>query len=288
MQTAILKLFPWAQRARSDAHAMGIMLLFCMFIFDGTYAPLSKILRTTLSPWTLFVASEGLAALFIVIAIGFVPLLRAIMRMSVKDIAFAMLIGIISSGIAPLLWFTGIARTTAINASILSGSEFIFVLIFSLIFLKESLNRYQVFSEFMALSGMLILSIGDTIGAVHAQIGDIMIIAAMAAYGFGVVIFKKWLSHVDPEVMLFLRYASGVVIVLAISGLLGFSVGPEIAALPSSMIIMLFVFAFFSRFLSLSCFYGALERLLAVTCGFMLSTLPVSGPAVVQVRRRSS
>jgi drug/metabolite transporter (DMT)-like permease len=146
-----------------------------------------------------------------------------------------------------------------------------------LIFLKESLNRYQVFSVFMALSGMLILSIGDTIGAVHAQIGDIMIIAAMAAYGFGVVIFKKWLSHVDPEVMLFLRYASGVVIVLAISGLLGFSVGPEIAALPSSMIIMLFVFAFFSRFLSLSCFYGALERLPAVTCGFMLSTLPVSG-----------
>ena len=86
-------------------------------------------------------------------------LIRQIARLSQKQLLVGLLVGVLNSGIAPFLWFTGLKYTTAVNAQCCRRRSF-FVLMYGKLFLRESLNRMQVIGAGIALCGVGIMVLG--------------------------------------------------------------------------------------------------------------------------------
>src|SRR3989344_6017215 len=156
------------------------MLVFCSLVWTGTYGALAKGLTEFLSPMTLLILSEGLTALFIIMTFGLAPLLKEFWRLDGRSLFFAVVIGLLNSVLAPLLWFSGLSHTSAINASMLSSTEVIFTIIFASMFLGESLKRTQVVGAAIVLLGVAVInllpnffSVGE---AAEIHMGDLLIL----------------------------------------------------------------------------------------------------------------
>lgn len=260
----------------SREHRFGILLAFGSLIFVGTYSALAKGLTEFLSPVTLLLLSESLMALFIMMTLGFMPIIRGILKMDRKTLVVAMIVGVINSAIAPWMWFKGLQATTAVNSSILAGGDVIFMVVLSQWLLKEKISRAQELGALIVLAGILIISLHDD-QPIAVHIGDSLVIAAVGTFAVGAILFKKYLSHVSPEIALFVRNITGVATVAIIAGALRYPFIAEIGAFPLQKILLLLAFAFFSRYLHLLFYYESLDRIEATTAALIENAQPLSG-----------
>jgi drug/metabolite transporter (DMT)-like permease len=252
-------------------------MIFGSLLFEGTYNALAKDVTHFLSPMSLVILSESLTAFFVIATIGIISLGRELLRANGRELFTAMLIGVLNSALAPYLWFLGLQNTTAVNASILYGSNILFLLAFNYLFLNEKINRVQLQGASIVLAGVLLIATGGGVMSFSAHQGDVLIILANLVFSSGTILFKRHLSHFHPEAALFLRNISGIVTAVFVSALISHPFVEEISGFPIEYVSSLLAFAFFSRFLNLSFFYGALERLPATTCGLIMNAAPLSG-----------
>lgn len=256
---------------------LGYTLAFSTLLFAGSYNALAKGLTPFLSPVSLLILSEALTAVFILMTFGVVPLFRKFLEMDRKSVCIAILVGLISSTVAPLLFFSGLARTSAMNASLLSATEMLFIIILGRVVLGEHLSRAQMIGGGTILFGILFINVapGNSAFAVHS--GDILITLGGVTWATGTILFKKYLSHLMPELTLVIRNLTGIVVASFAGMLISHPLVAEVSAFPVDKILLLLAFTFFSRYLSLMCFYEALERLPATVLSLIDIALPVSG-----------
>ncbi len=256
---------------------LGLVLGFGALLWNGTYNALAKGLTPFLSPITLLLLSETLTAFFILITFGLFPLLREFRKMDRKSLWISILIGLLCSAVAPLLFFTGLARTSAINASMLSSSDIIIILIGAHFVLKEKVSRMQVLGGSIVLLGVIIVNVAGTGVPTSVHIGDLFIVAGSLFFGTGAVLFKKYLSHVMPELAILLRNISAIVIISFFALFFHGSFVQEVSAFPLEKVLLLLAFTFFSRYLNLTFFYESLDRLSATTLALIQVATPVVG-----------
>ena len=256
---------------------LGLMLAFGALVWSGTYNALAKGLTPFLSPLTLLIMSETLTAVFIILTFGLVPLLKRLVKMDKASIRMSIIVGLMNSAVAPLLWFTGLSYTTAINATMLSSSEVVCVLILSHYLLKEHMSRMQMAGMLTVIMGIVIINISGFGEGVNVHFGDLLILGGCLASGTGSVLFKKYLSHVMPELAIVVRNIAGIVAVSILSFIVSHSVSAEVAAFPMHKVLLLLAFTFFSRYLNLTFFYEALERLPASKLSMIQIANPLSG-----------
>ena len=123
----------------------------------------------------------------------------------------------------------------------------------------------------------MIINFSSSAVAVDVHIGDGLILLGAFFTGAGAVLFKKYLSHVMPELSIAIRNVSGIVIVLVVSLFLPHSFLSEVAAFPIEKVLLLLAFTFFSRYLNLTFFYEGLDRLPATTFSFIELGGPLAG-----------
>ncbi len=256
---------------------LGLVLAFGTLVWSGTYNALAKGLMPFLSPVTLLLLSEALTAAFIILTFGLVPLLKKMVKMDNASIRMAIIVGLLNSAVAPLLWFTGLSYTTAVNATMLSSAEMVWVLILSHYVLSESLNRMQVTGMLTIMIGVVIVNISAMSEGANVHTGDILILLGSITSGTGAVLFKKYLSHVMPELAIVIRNIAGIVAVGFVSLIVTHSVSAEVAAFPLQKVLLLLAFTFFSRYLNLLFFYEALDRLSATTFSLIQIASPFTG-----------
>lgn len=256
---------------------LGLILAFGTLIWTGTYNALAKGLTPFLSPITLLILSEALTAMFIVMTFGLVPLLREFMKMDKRSIRICILYGLLNSAIAPLFWFTGLKYTSAINASILSSADIVCILIASQLLLGERMTRMQGWGLCTIITGLIIVNIAGVDASFNVHLGDFLILAGSFASGAGAVLYKKYLSHVMPELAIAIRNVAAVVTVSVIALFLHLSIVAEVAAFPLHKVLLLLAFTFFSRYLNLAFFYEALDRLPVTTFSLIQIANPLSG-----------
>ncbi len=265
------------RKIKESERSLGLSLAFASLLFGGTYSALAKGLTPFLSPMSLLIVSEGLTALFIVMTLGVVPLIALIRSMRRKDIAWATVVGVLNSGIAPLLWFSGLRYTTAINAAILNGADVLFMLVLGWWLLREHINRLQTVGALIVLGGVVLIHVANAHELLTLYRGDLFIFLGVGVFAFGAVLFKKHLSHVSAEAAIFIRNIVGMLGVLIVSLLLGANFLREIGAFPREGILLLLAFGFFARYLHLTLFYEALDRLPAIQMGLIDNAMPLSG-----------
>ncbi len=260
-----------------NQHRTGMLFAFGSLISLGTYSALAKGLTPFLSPVSLLLISELLTAMFVVLTFGLFPLLRAASKLTWKIVAIAAAIGLLNSAAAPLLWFKGLQQTTAVNASMLSSGDVIAVLIFGHFLLREHISHLQQIGVSIIIAGILVINLGGMGTSLGLHSGDLLILLATQVSGLGSVLFKKYLSHILPEVALIIRNLAGCAVVLIISVTIGYGFTAEFVNFPSEKLLLLVCFGFFSRYLGLSFFYQALDRLPVTTLALVEIAMPLAG-----------
>ena len=122
-------------------------------------------------------------------------------------------VGIIGGGLAFVLFFNGLARTTATPAAFLRDSLVIWVAILAVPFLHERVGKWNVAAIVLLVGGEVALSKG--IGHLAWGSGDLLVLAATLLWAIEVVVAKKLLSDIAPATLSLVRMGVGSAALLA-------------------------------------------------------------------------
>jgi len=250
----------WRSRTLSPA-AVGWWALSINIFAASTYGAFAKTLTNALSPQALLFFSETLTALFILFTYGAIPTLRELWRIPRKQLLPLFVVGIFSGFIAPLLWFTGVHHTSAVNATLFSNAEMIFLIGLAVLLLKERITRIHVLSISIIGLGILVIALQGFTQNIQLQYGDFLIVLASLGFGIGSVTYRKYFHHIDPHIMLFVRSLIGISGFFLLSPFVSQPLIAQVQVFPLHSLPILIGFALISRFLNAFSFYTALDRL---------------------------
>jgi drug/metabolite transporter (DMT)-like permease len=151
------------------------------------------------------------------------------------------------------------------------------VLLFGALLLREPITKVQGIGALVILSGVAIINVSSFSEPLGMHMGDLFILCGAIVFGLGEVLFKKYLSHIMPELALVIRNIIGISAVLILSLTFRYSFGGEMASFPVSKIMLLVAFAFFARYLNLTFYYEAMDRLPSTTLSMVSIATPLTG-----------
>src|SRR4030042_589507 len=112
----------------------------------------------------------------------------------IKGIKFALFAAFISGSFSFILFFKGLAISTAIKGSFIHKTLFIWAAIWSLFFLKEKFNKYQ-FAGLIIMAVSLLPLIKFNFFAWNR--GEWMILIATLLWSVEVILVKRFLAKAD-------------------------------------------------------------------------------------------
>lgn len=124
-------------------------------------------------------------------------------------------IGVFGGGVAFVLFFEGLARTSATSAGFIQKTLVIWVAIFAVNILRERFGRAHVAAIALLLSGQFVLSGGIAMPALNS--GEAMIFAATLLWAVEVVLAKRLLAGLTPATVACARMGIGSVVLIGIS-----------------------------------------------------------------------
>lgn len=224
-----------------------------------------------MAPLFLIFVSELLTALFITFSFGLVPTVHTIRSLHRSEILAMLTLGLLAGVLGPLLFFTGISYTSAINAGFFARFEMIFLIALAHFFLGEKITRVHWIGGATILSGILMIALRGFTDSINFRIGDAIIIAGVLCYCSAHIVYRAHLRTLQPHVPLFVRSLCAISAFFIISPFIRVPLIEHFNAIPFEIIPTLIGFALFSRFLSSMTFYQAVDRLPMTTISLTLS-----------------
>ncbi len=260
---------------KKENSILGIIIALGSVMFFSTYTIFGSLLLKNLTPEALIAFTSTLSVLLIFLAYGCINELKTLKTYSKKTIAILILISFLSAVVAPLLFLKGLESTMATNAMIIGKLEPVIVGIICVLWLHESFNKFQAIGSVLMITGVLYVATkGFSIGFSLEHIGDILVMAGAFAGAISTSIFKKYIHHVKPEIVVLMRNFVGAFFLLfIIPFLFDFSHSTE-SILNQKTLILLFGFAVFTIILAQFLWYKALDLVEASK----LSTFSMMGP----------
>lgn len=275
MHTNTLYLSIFGSNTKYRSMAIGWISLTIAIVAGSTSTTFAKLLGTTLSPLTLLLLSESIVLVFTILSFGFLPLIEELFSIKKKHISSLLMVGITNSIIAPLLVFTGLHVADAVNAELFLRSSSFFMFVYAGVFLHEKTQRSDIVALLSMFVGICIVALRGFSGPLTIASGDLLIIGGAFCYAMGSLTFKKKLTKLHPEVVLFSRGLMAIVFFLVAAPLVQLPLVEEITAFPVELIGALVGYGFLSRFLYLFGFYESLERMSVHTVSLFLPLISV-------------
>lgn len=183
------------------------------------------LLTATISGFSIFynklVISKGIdASIFNIIKNGGVAFIlsllllfskrrKSVVTFSLKQWGWLVIIGIIGGGFPFILYFEGLKSVSAVNATLIHKSMFIWVTLLAIPLLGERLNIWQIIG-FAAIAWSN-LFIGGFNGF-KANLGEIMILASTIFWSMEFIVAKRALGGIDSQIVAWGRMTLGLVI----------------------------------------------------------------------------
>ena len=241
--------------------AIGWTSLFTMIVAAATYNMFAKPLTGAFSPLSLLFVSEFLTFLFLICSFGFFPLARRLWNVQRKRLLPLLWVGILSGTAAPLLWFTGLQATTAVNATLFGNVEMVFLIILAVLVLGEKWTVHHAIAGVTIAAGVVLVAVEGFEGTIALHKGDMLILLASFIFSVGSITFRKYLHHLEPQIAIFVRSLTAMTIFLLVSPFLEHNIVEDVARFPPSLLPALLGFGFVARFLNIFTFYEAIDRL---------------------------
>ena len=256
-----------------QSQSIGWIALTVMILSSATYNSFGKELGTALSPLSILVLSELLTGFFVVLSFGILPTAQKIVALKRRHLLPLLILGLCNGLFAPLLFFTGLQYTTAINAELFGRMEMVFLMILAIAILKqEHLTRAHIIASAVMICGIAFVALRGFSQSLMLRPGDPLILLSTFTYACGGIIFKKYLHKLEPELVIVSRAIVAIGAFLLISPFINHPLMQELRVFPTVLIPALLGFGFISRFLNLFSFYESIERIPVSTVS-LFSTL---------------
>jgi drug/metabolite transporter (DMT)-like permease len=224
----------------------GYVAAFISASLVGSIFPIAKpILASQIQPLTLS-SMTYLIAGFFMLPITLIGKRNKKEKESLKkdDYAILLVIGLLGGGIAPFLFFEGLKRTTASDASVLEGGELLFTVIIALLFFKERLTKIGYLGIIITIIGITLISLSSNINGqdnwynFDLNFGNILIIFSTLCWGLDNNISKIISKRITNTAKIVLvKSLIGGTFLLIISFYLGYKLNIEINQIPYLLIL---------------------------------------------------
>jgi drug/metabolite transporter (DMT)-like permease len=224
----------------------GYLAAFISAALVGSIFPIAKpILASPIQPLTLS-SMTYLIAGFFMLPIALIGKRNKKEKESLKkdDYAILLVIGLLGGGIAPFLFFEGLKRTTASDASVLEGGELLFTVIIALLFFKEKLTKIGYLGITITIIGITLISLSSNINGqdnwynFNLNFGNILIIFSTLCWGLDNNISKIISKRITNTAKIVLvKSLIGGTLLLIISFYLGYKLNIEINQIPYLLIL---------------------------------------------------
>ena len=195
----------------------GTILAFVAVALFSSYVIFGKILLSNVSPFIILVLNQTLAGIILILILDLVKKIKEIKETSKHDLKFMYLISIFSAVGGPLLFLLGLKLTSATNTILIGKSEAILTSLLAIFILKDKITKHQIIGGLIMFLGITIIATNSFSLGLSLNTGDIFIFISALSYAIGTVLFKKYMHHIPPEVIVSLRNLFGASILFIIS-----------------------------------------------------------------------
>lgn len=164
---------------------------------------------------------NGIVAIFLIGLVMAFRRWRELRTLSKKNWLKLAAIGVIGGSIPFALFFTGLTHTSALNASLIHKTLFLWVALLAIPFLKERMTRWQWVGIGLVAAANLV--VGGYQGFKY-NTGELMILAATILWAVENIIAKIVLRDVSSMTVAAARMIFGTIVLAAFVGLRGGSV----------------------------------------------------------------
>jgi len=198
---------------------LAISLALSTAIISGVANFVSKMAVTVVKdPTTFTFLKNGIVALLLIGLLIFTRRWPEVKKLSRSDITKLVAIGVIGGSLPFILFFTGLAMVSAINAAFIHKTMFVWVAILAVPFLKERVGKLQFAALTLLLGGNLVIS---GLPSFSGSRGELMILAATFLWAIENIIAKKALVNISSPLVASARMTLGSIIILAIIAIQG-------------------------------------------------------------------
>ena len=184
----------------------GIVLILATAIISGVSVFINKFGVDVINPY-IFTGLKNIIVLILIL--GWILMARdwqILKKIQKKQWLMLIGIGLLGGSIPFLLFYKGLSMTSAVQASFIHKTLFIWATIFAIIFLKEKINRYFIISAVCLVIGNLFL-----LQFVPRQMnqGDFLILLAAVFWAAENVLSKRALANLPVRIVIFGRMLFG-------------------------------------------------------------------------------
>lgn len=155
-----------------------------------------------------------------------------------KNIGKILLVGLFQTVIQYIFFYVGLANTTGVKGTVLSGSNAFFSLIIaSLIFHQEKLTVKKIFACIIGFAGVILINLNGLDFNMNF-FGDAFVIFSSAAYGVSSALMKKFSKDENPVIISGYQFFAGGIFMMLCGA---FSGGHISIATPSAAGVMVYL-----------------------------------------------
>ncbi len=170
----------------------------------GAAPPIFKWALHDIHPYTLALLR------FVVPAIIMYPFVRGKLRINKKDYLNIFLIGFFGITVNIIFFFHGLMQAPSINAALIGSSGPIFIILCSLLFLREKPKRKLIFGAHIGLLGVLFVLITPLFKHGNlAAIGNFYYLVSMLSGVTAVLLVRKVVKRNNPIAVTFWSFVTG-------------------------------------------------------------------------------
>ncbi len=190
----------------------GIGLIIMTAIISGVSIYLNKSGVSFFDPVVFTFMKNVLAALILSLIVLSWKNISAISRLNFRSWITLVIIGLIGGSLPFILFFKGLAATSALQGSFIHKTMFIYVSALAVIFLKEKINKYFFGGAILVLIGNLIVIRGLSLAP---NWGDFLILSATLLWALENIISKHAMKKIHCDTIAWARMFFGAIFILA-------------------------------------------------------------------------
>jgi drug/metabolite transporter (DMT)-like permease len=249
------------------------MLLVALFWALGH--PLGKIILREVHPLQLASVNlvVGLASILAyLLASGRI---RGLSRMSGRDLAGSLALGVLGFFVYQICSFSALARIPASVNALLISTNVVFIVLLSAVVLKEPISWQRMLGILVALGGVVLVTLNAGLalrGRMNLQ-GCLYSLAAALSFALYTVFGKRILQHNDPLLVATLALFSGAVALSALcAGTAGFR---SLYSASTQVLVLLLVLGLTMTGISYPLWFSCLKRLPASHVSLYIYLIPI-------------
>jgi drug/metabolite transporter (DMT)-like permease len=197
------------------SHSKGVNFALAAALISGVSIFINKFAVTAIKQPLFFTTVKNAGVAILIIGILIVSgKWRQIQKLTRHELGLLFLIGVVGGSIPFYLFFTGLSTIPAINGAIIQKTLIIWVALLALPFLKEKLSRGSAVAVLLLFAANIL--VGGFSGFKFST-GEGLVLLATLFWAVEIVLAKKILPTVDPDILTAARMGFGSLLLLSTS-----------------------------------------------------------------------